>query len=319
MPWTDHALLFSPVHRDLIAPSPIGLIDCGARGDIPEPWASYARQHPGAVKVLGFEAEAAEAARLNAQHAGQRHYMAAAAWNTVGTHALYVTDPPQASSLFPPNENLSELFTRTGTQMKSLPAGRTVQRVVDVPTTTIDAALVTHPMDADVLKIDTQGAEYEILEGARDTLTNALFAVIAETWTVEAYTGIKPAWDVMRLMADNGYAVMRQETAGLARWHFPDASTLAFVQHEQMISLELLFFRDARIFVRQAAHAAKAYTAVGIADAMGFPDYGVAVLREILMRWPGEMENVKRCYGEIAKRRANGGDHLSALYPPLRM
>jgi FkbM family methyltransferase len=315
MMWAEHALLFTQTHRDIMGPTPISLIDCGARGDIPEPWANYVARFQGGLKVLGFEADPTEAARLNATHGSKRTYVPAAAWNASGTATLYITDPAQTSSLFPPNAAVDQLYTFHGAQYHSVARARSVKRTTKVATTTVDEH--ASGIDADVLKIDTQGAEYEILEGAKTTLTSSLFAVIAETWTAEIYKGAKPAWDVMRLMHDQGYTLMTTETAGLARRSFPDTPTFKFVQQEQIVGMELLFFRNSQAFVRHAADATKVFKAVGIADVYGFPDVSVELLQEIVMRWPNEIGNVQRCYKELLNRRANTGNALADLYPKL--
>lgn len=315
--WTDQAFLFSKIFHDLISDHTVGLIDCGARDNIPEPWASFEKAHPNFLKVLGFEADVTEAARLNKTNITHRSYVAAAAWNSIGHHALYLTHPPQASSLFPPNDALGHMYARSGDQMITLSGGRLLDRVVDVPTTTIDAALKTHPLDADILKIDTQGAEYEILDGAQRTLNDDLFAVIAETWTVDVYKGIHLAWDVMKLMADQGYVFITQDIAGHARRSFADAKTLAFLQREQTISLELLFFKAPDAVVKKAKTPAKIYKAVAISDAYGLPDYGVELLAKLLTRWPHELANVQKAYDEIAARRGFDKGVTHAQYPAL--
>jgi len=317
MSWTDNALLFSPTLNSLRGDAAFGLIDCGARNNILEPWASFEATQPKALRVLGFEADAAEADRLNQKFSTHRRTVAAAAWNAVGQHKLYLTTPPQASSLFPPNQNLGHLVTRTAQGFVSLPDSRVVARVVDVPTTTIDAALAESPMDADMLKIDTQGAEYEILEGATEALNTKLFAVTAETWTVEVYTGIRLMWDVMALMAQRGFVFMTQEIAGLARRSTPEARTTDFLQREQVISTEVLFFKDPKTFVKNAVTPAKVFKAIAIADVYGFADYGVDLLRHLVMRWPDQIGAVKTCYEALAASRAVGKGVKAAAYPSL--
>jgi FkbM family methyltransferase len=318
-PWAKHALMFSPVMRELVAGSAFGLIDCGARDNVPEPWASFATHDADSLVVLGFEADPEEAARLNSQFNTRRRYVPAAAWNSAGRRPFYLTTPPQTSSLFPPNDTLTHLFAPSGNNFVNIAEGRVLNRVLDVPTTTIDAAIKEISFDADFLKIDTQGAEYEILEGAATTLDTSLFGVVAETWTAEIYKGIKLSWEVMALMAARGYIYMTHELAGLARRNFPDAQTLGFHQHNQIISLEVLFFREPSAFVKNAADAKKVFRAVGIADVYGFADVGVELLRHLVMRWPNELANVQRCYNEMSSRRGvYTGQSISALYPRLR-
>lgn len=299
-PWANQALMFAPAYGELVAGSTFGFIDCGARDNVPEPWASFAAHAPDSLFVLGFEADPEEAARLNTQFATRRRYIPAAAWNNVGQQPFYLTNPPQTSSLFPPNESLTHFFAPDGSGFVNIAGGRVLQRVLEVPTTTIDAAIQTAPFDADFLKIDTQGAEYEILEGAAHALDTSLFSVVAETWLAEIYKGIRLSWDVAALMAKRGYVYMTHELAGLSRRSFPDAQTLNFQQHNQVIGLEILFFREPAAFVK-------------------FADFSVDLLRHLVMRWPAELTNVQRCYNEMSSRRgAATGQPTKALYPSLR-
>jgi FkbM family methyltransferase len=317
MSWKNHALLFSPAHRALCGMSPIGLIDCGARGTIPEPWASLETAFPNSLQVVGFEADAEEAARLTEVYGGRRRYVPAAAWNAVGTRPIYITERPQTSSLFPPNAEIQHYFRPKPGGFVNVQDGRAVARVVDIPTTTIDVAMADVSFDVDFLKIDTQGAEYEILEGAAAALDGPLFGVVAETWATQIYKGVKPMWEVMRLLASHGYQFMRYENAGSVRRSFPGTPTFEFTQIAQMSSFEVLFFREARPFVRAAKEPAKAYKAVGIADAFGHADYGVEILHEIVMRWPEELANVQACYKDIVARRSVKGAPLAEWYPKL--
>lgn len=316
MKWTDYALLFSTRFRELVRDDAIGFIDCGARDDVPEPWLSLEKMHPDLLSVLGFEADAEEAAKLNKMLGGSRTYIPAAAWKERGCRKLYLTDPPATSSLFPPNECLTDFFGPGVT--KSVPDGRKLRRIVDVPTTTLDDAVRESNFRADFLKIDTQGAEYEILEGAPGLLRTDLFGVVAETWTLEVYKGTRPTWDVMALMASHGFMFVTHHVAGLVQRNFVDASTRGFVQKHQIASLELLFFREPEAFVKNARAPSQVYKAVAIADVYGFADIGVALLRFAVMRWPSELKNVQECYNEMKLRRSSLPVHPDRLYPSIR-
>jgi len=55
-------------------------------------------------------------------------------------------------------------------------------RKVQVPQTTIDAYVDLHKVRPDVLKIDTEGSDLQVLEGARNTLRTRAPLVLFESW-----------------------------------------------------------------------------------------------------------------------------------------
>ena len=61
--------------------------------------------------------------------------------------------------------------------------------------------------DIDILKLDTQGNEYEILQGAKKSLGKTLI-VETETMFYQIYSGQKLAPDIMSLMSANGFDIL---------------------------------------------------------------------------------------------------------------
>src|SRR3990167_960384 len=61
----------------------------------------------------------------------------------------------------------------------------------------------------DILSIDTQGTEYEILEGGVETLKEDTLAVIAEVWFHEIYKGQKLFGDVSALLHTHGFVFVK--------------------------------------------------------------------------------------------------------------
>ena len=61
----------------------------------------------------------------------------------------------------------------------------------------------------DFLSIDTQGSEYEILQGAKDTLRSSVLALIVEVEFHPLYQGQRLFGDLSTLLSDQGFSFVR--------------------------------------------------------------------------------------------------------------
>jgi FkbM family methyltransferase len=93
-----------------------------------------------------------------------------------GTRRLHLMDASTNASLHPPQPGMNDLYT----------AGWDERGTVEVETTTVDE--LTAGRDVALLKIDVQGAEREVLAGARETLARTS-AVMLEVTFVSHYDG----------------------------------------------------------------------------------------------------------------------------------
>ena len=142
---------------------PLTLIDVGARGGLQPNWRN-ARRH---LRHVGFEPDPAEYARLASRSDPRRSvFINAAAGREAGRPLLNVGHVGGTSSLSQPNLEFLRRFPD--------PDRYEVVRRVEIETDRLDALLPRHGVsDPDFIKIDTQGAELAILEGARDMLAPA--------------------------------------------------------------------------------------------------------------------------------------------------
>ena len=76
------------------------------------------------------------------------------------------------SSIYPPDIKLLKIFDEKHWK------NRQTAEVVKTKTTTLDLETKNHKFNPDFIKIDTQGAEYEILEGSKDTLKKGIWFVV---------------------------------------------------------------------------------------------------------------------------------------------
>jgi protein O-GlcNAc transferase len=151
------------------------VIDIGAHGTGQDDVYAPALAAAEAV-VVGFEANATECTRLNAQGDVQRRYFPYAIGNG-GRQVLYEGRSPLTSSLIPPNMPLLQHFEGLAQQCKVVNQSVVETRRLD-DVEGIDAV--------DFLKIDIQGATLQALEGGED--------VLARTQVVHAETEFVPIY-----------------------------------------------------------------------------------------------------------------------------
>ncbi len=138
------------------------------------------------VRAFGFEPNPAEyekltSGRTDAELAGwapetgyaELTYLPYALFDRDGTAPFYVTRGPGAAGLLPPNvERLREIRWKGRTYDVDFAADVfTVERTENVEVRTLASVARDHGIEhIDYLKIDVEGAEYEVLEGAGDLL-----------------------------------------------------------------------------------------------------------------------------------------------------
>ena len=241
----------------------VNYFDVGARGDVSEPWSLFA---PGAIKVIGFEPDPEECARLSKSYPG-REYYPNALWGEKATRPFYLCEWASTSSMYPPAEVSNRQYRPVHW------TGRVPVKTLHVECVSLDS--IVEPEDApDFIKIDTQGAELEILRGAERLLRQGAPLVLAETWCAEIYAGMPLTHDVMAFMHQLGYQVFDLNVA--AAWQHKNAVVSDAYCKAKTIGFDLLFVKrlDQLSFKRED----ELLKFVGLCELFGFSDYAMAVL-----------------------------------------
>ena len=170
-------IYFGTLAEEYYARWPLTLIDVGARGGLQPNW-SNARRH---LRHVGFEPDPTEYARLVAGADPRRAlFINAAVGREAGRAALNVGRLGGTSSLSTPDMEFLRRFPD--------PERYEVIRQVEIETDRLDALLPRHGVsEPDFIKLDTQGAELAILEGARDTLGRSVFGLEIEVLFAPMY------------------------------------------------------------------------------------------------------------------------------------
>jgi FkbM family methyltransferase len=182
--------------------SPLGFIDIGARGgahDFVEPVAKL-------TAILGFEPDVQECERLMANPAVYEPWAAfdlepIALADKKGLAELVLLSTVTNHSLLSPNSELVERY--------KMDRFRIVGRE-PLATETLDTVLFSNKQDdyrwGEFIKLDTQGTEFEILQGSKRTLDERTVAVVTEVAFCEIYKGQKLFSDVEMLLREHGFS-----------------------------------------------------------------------------------------------------------------
>jgi FkbM family methyltransferase len=300
-------LLTSPALRDALAGEPIALVDAGARGEPDPPWAGLGAD---VLSITGFEPDAGECERLNAAAPAGRRYLPVALWSQEREIDVHVAATPSCSSVLPPNAPLLARYAPAHVDPRDTTA------LASYPARPLDAVLAEHGLRCDVLKIDVQGAEGEVLRGARETLRDQVDIAIVETWTTEVHAGQLLTGDVLALAHAAGLSLFDVSVA--AAWGRRSTGDLDLAGKHQVVGLDLLLVRDPADWPPGAPLARRARCAA-VAEAFGFPDVALELigdrpaLRDVIL--DGARRRRERRGRLAAMRRRLTGDTSSDFAP----
>jgi FkbM family methyltransferase len=176
---------------------PLNVVDVGARG------ASLGELQPlrKFINYFAFDADSAEASRLESEHdQGFKSFRIFPYFvgGRVGAMTFHLFDTLACSSALSPNPRFLQFAV----------PGFSVKRSVEVESKTLDSILETQlDEDIDVIKLDTQGTEFEILESSPESLSKALLVEV-EVEFFEIYKDQKLFADVCQLMRERGFDLL---------------------------------------------------------------------------------------------------------------
>ena len=190
-------------------------------------------------------------------------------WNDEKQIKFHIAKEKSQSSVHPPNIDLIKKFSDENW------VSRQTQKTVDLQTVKLDSVINKNSFNADFLKIDTQGSEYEILEGSKETLAGGLFGVLLETWSYPFHKDQKLSYDVMKIMDENGYFLADLNKGGYYRRKTVSNNTLFLGQIGQ---LDLLYFETIEKFTSNQKSNEEIIKAACLADLYGMTDYSIEIL-----------------------------------------
>lgn len=287
----------------------ICLVDVGVRDGIDPRWSAYIAW----IDAYGFEPDPVECERLNNMSGGRgpTRFLPHALGASDGEQAvLHVCRQPGCSSLLRPNAALCNQFAY-GPNLE-------VVKTIDVCLSRMDTVLSGLSVRPNVLKIDTQGSELAIIQGAGELLDSTLLVEL-EVEFAEQYIGQPLFSDVDRFMRGRRFALL-----GIKRsyWRRPlQAGWQLSAQGGQLIHGDALYLNPAVLDRMLENTPASAVGALLCLAAYRQDD----LLLELLMKGKGKLgtlsEAVRRSlggrlatvgqpwYGPIVRALSRGGTH----------
>jgi FkbM family methyltransferase len=175
--------------------SPMTYIDIGAReGPDPmlEPFSDI-------LRFVMFEPDPEEAARLRQRFASERvEVIASAAGQIDGHHVIHLTRKRGNSSVLLPDGHSIGLTAIDGEGLDRY----TVEARAEVAVRRLDDCLAERGLSADMLKIDTQGSEWPIIQGLGEHRPHV---IVAECATTEIYKDQTTIWRIGAHLESLGY------------------------------------------------------------------------------------------------------------------
>jgi len=237
--WNRLALADLPVAQLLDMLPELGrvnIVDIGAMalGEEAEPYRPLLRL--GKARVVGFEPNEKECAKLNATAGANRYYP-----HFIGDgseRVFYETNMPMTGSLYRPNKPLVEKFSFLAelTKLVAEHPGIKTRRLDDLAT--LDGL-----DDLDLIKIDIQGGELDVFRGAAKALASAV-VIITEVEFVPIYENQPLFGDIDRHLRERGFQF--HTFLGMGRRFFrpfsaPSQPGAAF---RQMLWTDAVFVKD---------------------------------------------------------------------------
>jgi len=189
----------------------INLIDVGSDGDLPSPWMKNAHK---IHNLLKFEPRSQSTQTPNVVT------LETALWEIPCERSFYIYKGfgGTGSSLFLQNyeyvaDNFEELRSRGPKSLADTWFQRSeLDKVEKISCRTLDDVLIelNQPFPYHFLKIDAQGAEYEILRGAEEFVRQSCIGMHIELFTLPLYKGIKLLPEVVSYLAGFGFDLVKK-------------------------------------------------------------------------------------------------------------
>lgn len=249
---------------------PIILVDVGASGGLEPNW-KPAEKH---LQIIGFEPDKQEFFNLKKKITENARYLNTGLYKEKTLLDFYLTKKQQTSSIFKPNREFLDKFPES--------ERFDIIESIKVETDTLDNQFKIHNITGvDFIKIDTQGSELFILEGAVETIKNYPFGLEVEVEFVEIYQNQPLFSNVDSFIRKQGFQLF--DIQGVY-WKRTIGKSIG-KKRGQLVFGNALYLRKSENFNEvieriqdSIAKKSKALKAISICHLYGYFDYAMEIL-----------------------------------------
>lgn len=248
---------------------PLTLVDIGASGGILPHWMPH-RRH---LRVIGFEPDTRAFEHLERGQNSMIRFFNIGLHRQNGQLPFYLTRKQKNSSFFLPNRDFLDRFQNA--------ARFDILKETTIACNTLDEVLQkVQETDVDFIKLDTQGSEMAILQGAAAVLKNSVFGLEVEVAFTMIYKDEPLFADVDLFIRQYSFDLIDLRATSWKR------SIGAAVGNSkgQLISADALYFRRPLMLQKTLEKSdptlakSKLVRALSICQIYGFLDYGLELL-----------------------------------------
>jgi FkbM family methyltransferase len=255
--------------EDLFQSYPLTLVDVGASGGISSLWEPH-RRH---LRVVGFEPDARAFENLRSQENPLVTYFNIGLHSHSGQFDFYLTRSQRNSSCFLPNRDLLDRLRN--------PTRFDIVEKTNITCKALDEVLQEAGLtDIDFIKLDTQGSELAILEGAVSVLADSVFGLEIEVGFTELYKGQPLFSNVDLFVRQYGFDLIDLRTVSWKR----SIGAKVGNRRGQLMFADALYFRRPLILQEMLNSAdptfarSKLLRALSVCQIYGFFDYGLELM-----------------------------------------
>lgn len=273
--------IYPAEYEDVYQTYPITIVDAGASGGIIPLWKLH-RRH---LFIIGFEPDARAFDALSSQQNSLVNYFNIGLDQQSSEIPFYLTRKQENSSCYLPNRELLDRFPK--------PNRFDVIEETTLKCRALDEFLHEENLsDVDFVKLDTQGSELKILQGATSILEQSVFGLEIEVCFNELYKNAPLFSDIDLFVRQFGFDLIDLRTVSWKRTIGADVGN----SKGQLVFAGALYFLQPQILQKKIEKQetvmarSNLLRAISICQIYGFLDYGLELLDIIGQKFFRERE-----------------------------
>ncbi len=250
---------------DLYLKNPIVLVDIGSTGGVSKEWKTFA----GHLLVIAFDPDERAVNQKTFEY--DLEMISSGLYDGKTTTKLYITKGQVSTSILKPAMDFLKKFPDSDRFE--------VEREEDITVDALDT-LLGNDRRVDFLKIDTQGSEYEIIQGARQTIGKSVLGIEVEVNFVERYKNQKLFLEIDAELQAMGFYLF-----DISAGYWKRSVGKSFGGRKgQIIMGDALYLRTEESFKRMVEQSTEKpvliFHAILIALRFGYLDYAYSIFLE---------------------------------------